>query len=97
MSSRSSSSIPETVDLTSVGGRTVFQLLAEGVEQKLLFACFARRDHGSDLVPVGPCFFELGLGLCRIARSVSGVNGAQRGCHLTERGARLRFLLRRCR
>jgi len=32
-----------------LGGRTVFQLFAEGVEQKLLFACLARRDHGSDL------------------------------------------------
>src|SRR5215467_7658542 len=53
-----------------LGGRTVFQLFAKGVEQKLLFSCFARRDHWSNLVPVGPCFFELGLRLCRIARSV---------------------------
>src|SRR5262245_35544300 len=79
-----------------LGGRTVFQLLAEGVEQKLLFARFARRDHRSDLVPVGPCFFELGYALCRIARGVGGINGTQRSCHLIERGARLRlFLCRR--
>src|SRR5205823_13206899 len=75
---------------------TVLQLLAEGVEQKLSFACLARRDRGSDLVPVGPGFFEFGLGLCRIARSISGVNRTQRSCYLVERVARLCLLLRRC-
>src|SRR5215472_10127284 len=80
-----------------LGGRTVFQLLGEGIEQKLLFACLARRDHGSYLVPIGPCFCELGLGFCGIARSVSGINRTQRSSHLIERAARLRLLLRRRR
>src|SRR5262249_16105159 len=67
-----------------LGGRTVFQLLAEGVEQKLLFARLACRDCRSNFVPVGPGFFVLALSLGRIARRVSGVNRAQRRRHLVE-------------
>src|SRR5215471_17990682 len=80
-----------------LGGRAVFQLFAEGVEQKLLFARLACRDCRSNFIPVGPGFFVLGLRLDRIAGSVSGVNRAQRGRHLVEVIARLRLLLRRGR
>src|SRR5215472_12987642 len=78
-----------------LGGRTVFQLLAEGVEQKLLFARLACRDCRSNLIPVGPGFFVLALSFGRIARSVSGVNRAQRSRDLAKVIARLRLLLRR--
>src|SRR5215469_7851849 len=84
-----------------LGGRTVFQLLAEGVEQKLLFARLACRDRRSNFIPVGPGFFVLALSFGRIARSVSGVNRAQRSRHLTEVIARFclhqRFLDREVR
>src|SRR5262249_37217857 len=80
-----------------LGGRTVFQLLAEGVEQKLLFARLACRDCRSNFVPVGPGFFVLALSFGRIARSISGVNRAQRTRHLVEVIPRLRLLLRRGR
>src|SRR5215510_13550825 len=46
-----------------LGGRTVFQLFTKVIEQKLLFACLARRNSGSDFVPVGPRLLELGLRL----------------------------------
>src|SRR5438270_3017147 len=54
--------------------RAVFQLLIKGVEQQLSFPGLASRDHGSNFVPVGPGFLELGLGLCGIARSIRGVD-----------------------
>src|SRR5262249_19435977 len=64
--------------------RTVLQLLTEGIEQQLSFPRLTCRDRRGDFIPVGFGFIELGLSLSRIARSISGVNRAQRRRYLIE-------------